>query len=64
LESVEGKPNLGLLALKEKLDFVLCDVIRGVLVLIDLAGRNVSPMFSMMNSENFLTNTGSLKGSQ
>jgi hypothetical protein len=64
LESVEGKPDLGLLALKEKLDFIRCDVICGVPVVIDLAVRNVSLMFSMMNSENFLTNTGSLKGSQ
>jgi hypothetical protein len=61
LESVEGKPDLGL---EDKLDFVLCDVICGGLVVIDLAVRNVLPMFSMMNSENFLTNTGSLKGSQ
>jgi hypothetical protein len=61
LESVEGKPDLGL---EDKLDFVLCDVISGGLVLIDLAVRNVLPMFPMMNWENFLTNTGSLKGSQ
>jgi hypothetical protein len=42
LESVEGKPDLGLV---DKLDFVLCDVICDGLVVIDLAVGNVLPMF-------------------
>jgi hypothetical protein len=61
LESVEGKTDLGL---KDKLDLVLCDVICGGLVVIDLSVRNILTMFSMMSWENFQKNTGSLKGSQ
>jgi hypothetical protein len=66
--SVKGKPDL--LTLKEKLNFVLSDVINGLPVrcthrecALRLASRDWSGskerLFSMMNSENFLTNTGS-----
>jgi hypothetical protein len=42
LESVEGKPDLGL---EDELDFVLCDIICDRLAVIDLAVGNVLPMF-------------------
>jgi hypothetical protein len=42
LESVEGKPDLGL---EDELDFSLCDISCDRLVVIDLAVGNVLPMF-------------------